>query len=392
MSSKTMSNLQEEGAPMYASTKSAKQSKTAVNAKAQAGDSMVSNPFVGSTPGQSITDLGGPTPDNYRSTDDSSKLNTGAMKTVRDIVNSKASRAEEIEFDEDEELLEAAKENEEDEDEEDDEEEENSSKKKKKMKEASDDEEEDFEEEEEISDEIEVDVEEDVQALFGGENLSEEFRDKARTIFEAAVRSKVQEASDIIAAKYERALQENVSVIQEELTERVDSYLEYVAEEWLVENSLQVENGLKSQIAESFMTGLKGLFEDNYVDMPEEKYNVLEQMVEKLDEMESKLNEQIERNVHLNQRLSESVSDSIFHEVARGLAETQKEKLFGLAESVEFVSEENYREKLETLRESYFPKNPVSHVRDEEMLGTSVESISESMDSYLRAIQKYSNK
>jgi len=391
MSRKTMSNLQEEGAPMYASTKSAKQSKTAVNANAQAGDAMVANPFVGSTPGQSITDLGGPTPDNYRSTDDSSKLNTGGMKTVRDVVNAKAARAEDFEYDEDEELLEGKCE----------EDEENEggmtqgkngedTPKKKKMKEEVEDEEEEYEEEEELPEEIEVDVEEDVQALFGDEDLSEEFKERARMVFETAVRTKVQEAADLIAAKYEKALDENVSAIHQELTERVDSYLEYVAEEWLVENALQVENGLKSQIAENFMTGLRGLFEENYVEMPEEKYNVLEQMVEKLDEMESKLNEQIERNVQLNQRLSESVSDGIFYEVARGLAETQKDKLAALTESVEFVSEEDYREKLETLRESYFPRNPVSHTRDEEMLGTSVETITESMDAYVRAVQKYS--
>jgi len=375
MSRKTMSNLQEEGAPMYASTKAAKQSQTAVNANAQAGDGMVSNPFVGSTPGQSITDLGGPTPDNYRSTDDSAKLATGNIKTVRDVVSAKAAKAEDFEYDEDEELLEASHEDEEEEEGEEEEE-----------KEYVDEE----EGEEELPDEIEINVEEDVQALFGDEDLSEEFKEKARIVLEAAVRTKVQEAADIIAAKYEAALENNVIAIQEELTERVDSYLEYVADEWLVENALQVENGLKSQLAENFMTGLKGLFEENYVEMPEEKYDVLEQMVEKLDEMESKLNEQIERNVHLNQRLSESVSDSIFYGVARGLAETQKSKLSSLAESVEFVSEEDYREKLETLRESYFPRNPVSHTRDEEMLGTSVETISESMEAYVRAVQKHS--
>ena len=385
-----MSNLQEEGAPMFASTKSAKQSKTAVNAKAHAGDAMTSNPFVGSTPGQSVTDLGGPTPDNYRSTDDSSKLKTSGVKTVRDVVNAKAARAEEVEFDEDE-LLEAAEaEEEEGEDEEEGEEKETKkSAKKKAMKEESS-EDEDEEEEEELPEELEVDLEEDVQALFGTEDLSEEFKERARTIFESAVRSKVQEAADIIAAKYERALQENVEELENQLTERVDAYLEYVSEEWLNENALQVETGLKAQIAESFMTGLKGLFEENYVEMPEEKYDVLEQMVQKLDEMESKLNEQIERNVHLNQRLSESVCDGIFYDVSRGLAETQKDKLASLAESVEFVSEEDYREKLESLRESYFPRNPGTHTTEDEMLGSITESFSDSMSAYIKATQKYS--
>ena len=198
----------------------------------------------------------------------------------------------------------------------------------------------------------------------------------------------------MIAARYEKALEENVAAIHQELTERVDSYLEYVAGEWITENALQVERGLKSELSESFMTGLKGLFEDHYVQIPEEKYNVLESMVDKLDDMESKLNEQIERNVQLTQRLSESVSDSIFHEVARGLSETQKGKLAGLSESVEFISENDYRGKLEVLKESYFSRTPVtqSRVNDDEMLGTTSETLSESMDMYIRAAQKYSIK
>ena len=139
------------------------------------------------------------------------------------------------------------------------------------------------------------------------------------------------------------------------------------------------------------MTGLKGLFEEHYVSIPEDKYDVLENMVNKLDDMESRLNEQIERNIQLNQRLSESVSDGILYDVSRGLAETQKSKLAGLAESVEFVSEEDYREKLEALRESYFPRNPVTPEREEdEMLGTESETISESMSAYLRAVTKFS--
>ena len=173
---------------------------------------------------------------------------------------------------------------------------------------------------------LQIDVEEHVNAILGDEDLSEEFKERAKTVFEAAFKSKLQEASDIIAANYEKALEENVAAIHQELTERVDSYLEYVAGEWLTENALQVERGLKSELSESFMQGLKGLFEEHYVEIPEDKYNVLESMVDKLDEMESKLNEQIERNVQLTHRLSESVSDSIFHEVAKGLSETQKEK------------------------------------------------------------------
>ena len=357
-------NLQEMGAT------STNQSKSAVNATAQPGDPMLSNgAFVGGTPGQTITDLGGPTPDNYRSTDDSAKLNFAAVASVRNVVNAMAMRAEEEEY-EDEEVISEVEETEEYEEEE-------------------------FDGEEvEDEDEIEIDVEEDVQALFGNEDLSEEFKERAKTVFETALRSKIQEAADMIAARYENALEENVEAIHQELTERVDSYLEYVAGEWITENALQVERGLKSELSESFMTGLKGLFEEHYVEIPEEKYNVLESMVDKLDDMESKLNEQIERNVQLTQRLSESVSDSIFHEVARGLSETQKGKLAGLSESVEFISENDYRGKLEVLKESYFSRTPVtqSRVNDDEMLGTMSETLSESMDMYIRAAQKYSIK
>jgi hypothetical protein len=358
-------NLQEMGAT------ATNQSKSAVNATAQPGDPMLSNgAFVGGTPGQTITDLGGPTPDNYRSTDDSAKLNFAAVASVRNVVNAMAMKAEEEEH-EGEEVISEVNETEEYEEEVGGEE---------------------VEEDEE--DEIEIDVEEDVQALFGNEDLSEEFKERAKTVFETALRSKIQEAADMIAARYEKALEENVAAIHQELTERVDSYLEYVAGEWITENALQVERGLKSELSESFMTGLKGLFEEHYVQIPEEKYNVLESMVDKLDDMESKLNEQIERNVQLTQRLSESVSDSIFHEVARGLSETQKGKLAGLSESVEFISENDYRGKLEVLKESYFSRTPVtqSRVNDDEMLGTTSETLSESMDMYIRAAQKYSIK
>ena len=357
-------NLQEMGAT------TTNQSKSAVNATAQPGDPMLSNgAFVGGTPGQTITDLGGPTPDNYRSTDDSAKLNFAAVASVRNVVNAMAMKAEEEEH-EGEEVISEVNETEEYE------------------------EEVDGEEVEEDEDEIEIDVEEDVQALFGNEDLSEEFKERAKTVFETALRSKIQEAADMIAARYEKALEENVAAIHQELTERVDSYLEYVAGEWITENALQVERGLKSELSESFMTGLKGLFEEHYVQIPEEKYNVLESMVDKLDDMESKLNEQIERNVQLTQRLSESGSDSIFHEVARGLSETQKGKLAGLSESVEFISENDYRGKLEVLKESYFSRTPVtqSRVNDDEMLGTTSETLSESMDMYIRAAQKYSIK
>ena len=369
----------------------AKQSKTAVNSGASAPDPIPS--LSGSTPGQtgSWEDLGGPTPENYKSDDDSAKLKTpgATLKQVKDVVNKGAKPAEamkeeeELEYDdEDEELLEAS-EKEEDEDEEED-------VKKKSKKGAKDEDEED--DEDEMKEEY--DIEEDVNALLAGEDLSEEFQEKARTIFEAALRSKVSEIKETLEEQYSNVLAEEVEEIKTELAERVDSYLEYVADEWISENALAVEQGLKTEMTESFLQGMRGLFEDHYVTIPEEKYNVLESMVEKLDDMETKLNEQIEKNISLNKRLSESVADGIFEQVSEGLADTQKDKLASLSESVEFESEIEYREKLETLKESYFPSRGVSPSARTETLSegvdSSYESHSGSMANYLKTLSSFS--
>ena len=367
-----------------------KQSKTAVNANAKAADAMPK--LSGNIPsGQTAgwEDLGGPDPSNYRPDDDSAKLKTpgATLKQVRDVVNKGAKPAEamkgvkedeEFEYDEDEELLEAAKEEEEedqDEDEEDKNEDEDEDKEENKMKKE------------------EYDIEEDVNALLEGEELSEEFQEKARTIFEAALRSKVSEVKEALEVQYEERLLEEIEEIKSSLQERVDSYLEYVSDEWVQENSLAIEHGLKSEMTESFLQGMKGLFEEHYVSIPEDKYDVLESMVEKLDEMETKLNEQIEKNVSLNKRLAESVADGIFEQVADGLADTQKDKLASLAESVEFESEEEYREKLETLKESYFPSRGVSPSARTESLSEGVdsspESISGTMSAYLKTLSAF---
>ena len=172
--------------------------------------------------------------------------------------------------------------------------------------------------------------------------------------------SKVTEIQEAFEVQYEQKLEEARQGLKEALTERVDSYLEYVAEEWMTENELAIEHGLKTEMTESFLSGMKGLFEEHYVTIPEDKYDVLESMVAKLDDMETKLNEQIDKNIGLNKRLAESTADSVLSVVSEGLAATQKEKLASLAESVEFESEEEYREKLETLKESYFSRTPVS--------------------------------
>ena len=360
---------------------------------------------TGIAPGQtgSWEDLGGPTVDNYRPDDDSAKLNTpgATLAQVKNVVNAKAAAAEEMksvakeeveteeEVLEEEEILEAAKE---------DDEEEDAPKKKKKGGKEEEDEDEDEEEGAEMKKE-EYDIEEDVNALLAGEELSEEFQEKARTIFEAAIKSKVAEIKEDLQAAYEVALVEEIEAIKEGLTDRVDAYLEYVADEWIAENALAVEHGLKTEMTESFLAGMKGLFEDHYVSIPEDRYDVIESMVDKLDEMEEKLNEQIQRNVALNRRLAESVADVIFADVAEGLALSQKDKLASLAENVEFESEAEYREKLATLRESYFPSRGTSAQRnDSENLSESTDvqlqqpEVSGIMEAYLQTLSRVSKK
>tara|TARA_B100000614_G_scaffold47841_1_gene40834 strand:+ start:554 stop:1633 length:1080 start_codon:yes stop_codon:yes gene_type:complete len=246
-------------------------------------------------------------------------------------------------------------------------------------------------EEETVSEvqEIDIDLTDDVKALFEGEELSETFQEKARTIFEATVKSKIVSVKESLEAEYSQRLDEEVTEFRTMLQERVDDYLYYVATEWLEENALQVESGIRGELSESFMTGLKGLFEEHYVQIPEEKYDVLEAMVTKLDEMENKLNEQIDSNVALTKRLSVSVSDNILDEASAGLALSQKEKLAELAKGVEFESEEQYREKLNTLRESYFAKKPVSESQEVTEETSINEEVSPAMDRYLQALHKF---
>ena len=351
----------------------------------------------GTTPGQtgSWEDLGGPTPENYRPDDDSAKLKDPSLTLaqVKNVVNAKASAADAMKSVKEE----TEEETEEDEYEEKEEEDENPKKKKvkKNMKEESEDGYEDEDGDGEVVEEEEedgFDVEEDVQALLAGEELSEEFQEKARTIFEAAIRSKIVDIKEELQYSYEKALVEQIETIKEGLADRLDAYLEYVADEWINENALVIEQGLKTEMTESFLQGMKNLFEDHYVSIPEEKYDVVESMVDKLDEMEEKLNEQIERNVALNRRLAESVADVIFADISEGLALSQKDKLASLAVNVEFDSEENYREKLVTLRESYFPHNAGAQRDDSETLteSTDVQSHQPQVDgrmaSYLQTL------
>jgi len=378
------------------------QSRTVVNANAKAAEPM-QKLTTGIAPGQTGNweDLGGPTPENYRSDDDSAKLitPTGTLKSVTNVVTKGAKSAEAMQkmkeaieaLEEDEELIESShKKDEESEDDEsedgeseddesedeDDNEEEDKKKKKKKVEES-------------------INIEEDVNALLAGEDLSEEFREKAKLIFETAINAKISEIYESLEEHYESKLLEEVDSMKGQLVERVDAYLEYVADEWLQENALIVEQGLKTEMTESFLQGMKGLFEDHYVTIPDDKYNVLESMVDKLDDMETKLNEQIEKNVALNQRLAESVADVIFSDITEGLATSQKDKLASLAENVEFDSEANYREKLATLKESYFPRNTSAQRDYSETLSEETnynEPVSGVMGSYLQTLSRVSKK
>ena len=337
-----------------------------------------------------VEDLGGPTPENYKVDDDSAKLKTpsGSLKQVKDVVNKGAKAAEGAKGMKEEEVQpEGEVVAEED---------------VVSEEETTTDEVVTEEEttEEEVVAEVKVDVEEDINALIAGEELSEEFQEKARTIFEAAIKSKVAEVVEGVKSEYEANLVEEVKTIKEELTDRVDSYLEYVADEWVGENQLAVEHGLKTEMTESFLEGMKKLFEDHYVTIPEEKYDVIENMVDKLDDMESKLNEQVEKNVALNKRLAESTADVIFAEVTEGLAQTQKDKLATLVENVDFESENGYREKIETLKESYFPtkgsntqtSKSENLTEESEAVDYQSKAVSNTMDRYLQTMTRVAKK
>ena len=342
--------------------------------------------------GAPYEDLGGPTPTNSKPDDESNKLKIPELASVKDVVNSKAKPAEPMPVMSSKEL----------EGEEISEDEAPATDEVVAEEETTTDEvvaEEETTEEEVVAEEEDyaVDVEQDVQALFEGEELSEEFQSKARTIFEAAIKEKVSEIKENLQTAYEQALVEEVASVRDELTERVDAYLEYVADEWIQENQLQVESGLKTEMTESFLEGMKSLFEEHYVSVPEDKYDVLESMVDKLDEMESKLNEQIEKNVALNQRLAESNSDVILADVSEGLALSQKEKLASLASNVEFESETDYREKLVKLKESYFPAKPSAPSAHSETIseGTAVDSpqkVSSAMEAYMQTLGRVAKK
>ena len=246
----------------------------------------------------------------------------------------------------------------------------------------------------EESTEMNIDLSDDVKALVSTDaDLSEEFKEKAATIFETAVKTRIQEQVKVLEAQYEDKLSKESETIKEAMTEKVDSYLNYVVEEWMKENELAVERGIRTEIAEDFITGLKSLFKEHYIDVPEEKYNVLDDLTNQTKDLESKLNEQIKKNVNLSKEVSDLHKREAIAEVSEDLTDTETEKFISMAENVEFESAEKFKEKLETIKESYFPKTK-SEVAEENSVDSvaanepAVEASSDAMAAYTAAISK----
>ena len=253
-----------------------------------------------------------------------------------------------------------------------------------------------------------IDVKEHIDAMLSGQDLTEDFKDKAQTIFEAAVLDKINEEVDRMEVQYAETLEENLVEIRTEISEKVDEYLTYVAKEWLEENKLAVENGLRLEIMEGFIKGLKTVFTENYIDIPEEKVDLYAESVKNLDETQSKLNEEIEKNVRLSRRLEESAKEIALNSVTEELTLTQKEKVRSLSEGVEFVSTEDYTDKLNIIRENYFPQDGAevaSEILDESETETAVEdspvviqeeaskqTVTSAMDFYANTLSRFAKK
>jgi hypothetical protein len=247
----------------------------------------------------------------------------------------------------------------------------------------------------ESAEEVEIDLSDDVKALVSSDaDLSEEFKDKAATIFETAVKTRIKEQTKILEAQYEEKLTSEKETIKEAMTEKVDSYLNYVVEEWMKENELAVERGIRTEIAEDFITGLKDLFKEHYIDVPEEKYNVLDDLTNQNKKLEDKLNEQIEKNVELSKKVSDADRATIVAEISDDLADTETEKFEKMAENVEYESADKFREKLETIKESYFPKSKIEETASKDEVDSvaanapTLESNTDAMAAYTAAITK----
>jgi len=271
----------------------------------------------------------------------------------------------------------------------------------KSSKEEMDDEDSEEEEEEVKKEEVEIDMTDDINALVADEDLSEEFKAKAKTIFEGAVAAKVKEQMTEAEAKLEEETNQKIEEIKDDLTEKVDSYLNYVSESWVKENELAIERGLKSELTEDFISGLKQLFEEHYVEVPEDKFDVVEELANRLDEMEDKLNEEVASNISALQDIEELQREKIISEASKDLADTQVEKLKALSEDIDYENEETFVEKVATLKESYFGEGKVEAVSDDSAVvsddadfsgaGDVAQPVNESMTQYTAALTKFAN-
>ena len=237
-----------------------------------------------------------------------------------------------------------------------------------------------------------MDMKEDVAALTEGEELSEEFKQKAATVFEAAVKAKLVEEIENLEGEYETKVNEKVSEVKEEIVDKVDAYLNYVVEEWMKENELAIEKGLRNEITEDFIGGLKSLFESHYINVPQEKYDVIESQAAEIEKLKEDYNKSIEKNVELNQKIAESTREDIIKDVSSDLAATEADKLKGLAEGIEYKDADSFRKSVETLKNSYYPKAKASDTESNEVAeqnaGSSNVNLSESMAAYTAAISK----
>jgi hypothetical protein len=285
-----------------------------------------------------VQDLGGPTPQNAKPDDDSHKIRAGEKAPNNSAKNKSTISTKPSDASPDTQL-----------------------RMRKEEEEKSEEviaEDETAEVEEVIAETEEVSFKEDISALFADDStISEEFKSKVATIFEARVLDRVQQIEEQIESQYASMLEEAVETIKSDLTEKVDDYLNYVVEKWMEENQIAVESGLRSEITEEFIVGLRNLFAEHYIDVPEEKVDLVEELATKVEELEGKLNEEIETNIQYKKAILESVKRETVYDVCKGLTETQVEKMKSLAESVDFSTEEELREKLETIRENYFPSN-----------------------------------
>ena len=271
----------------------------------------------------------------------------------------------------------------------------------KSSKEEMDDEDSEEEEEEVKKEEVEIDMTDDINALVADEDLSEEFKAKAKTIFEGAVAAKVKEQMTEAEAKLEEETNQKIEEIKDDLTEKVDSYLNYVSESWVKENELAIERGLKSELTEDFISGLKQLFEEHYVEVPEDKFDVVEELANRLDDMEDKLNEEVASNISALQDIEELQREKIISEASKDLADTQVEKLKALSEDIDYENEETFVEKVATLKESYFGEGKVEAVSDDSAVvsddadfsgaGDVAQPVNEGMAQYTAALTKFAN-